>query len=295
MGDQLTGRSTAHAYRRQLLQQCRHLEIDCWDGKREPLVTHGHTFVTAETFDRVAQAVAECAFITSDLPVLLSLEMHCSSKQQHRLATMAVEHIGDNLLKYDDLVATGRGNAISPVDLSRSVLLKGKVKGIVNDANPASNTDSKVKRASTHFWNCASSGGILAYLERKSSTEMSARDNLRRKVSRLQELQREQPSFRGRSGSQQDEPSFRSRSGSQRVELSLRSRSASIYNSVSFRSRENESSLRSRDGESSFRSGSILTIGTLGNLADEATVTLLRLERAAASVPSTSHLHTILT
>ena len=42
VGDQLTGLSSADMYRRQLLFQTRHLEIDCWDGRREePKVTHG--------------------------------------------------------------------------------------------------------------------------------------------------------------------------------------------------------------------------------------------------------------
>ena len=35
-------------------------------------------------FDDVARAIAEYAFITSELPVVLSLEMHCKPKQQVR-------------------------------------------------------------------------------------------------------------------------------------------------------------------------------------------------------------------
>lgn len=74
------------------------MEIDCWDGDKDPIVTHGHTFCTKETFDAVARAVGECAFVTSELPVILSLEMHCSPEQQHRIAQMLVKHVGDALL-----------------------------------------------------------------------------------------------------------------------------------------------------------------------------------------------------
>ena len=60
---------------------CRHLEIDCWDGLRNPMVKHGNTFTTTVPFVEVAKAVAECAFLTVDLPVLLSLEV-CPARLQ---------------------------------------------------------------------------------------------------------------------------------------------------------------------------------------------------------------------
>jgi len=107
------------------------MEIDCWNGSKannEPVVTHGHTFCTIEKFDAVAEAVADCMFAASDLPVMLSLEMHCSPRQQRRLTEMMVHHIGDALLKYDVLAGTGHATSLSPVDLKQRVLAKGKVK-----------------------------------------------------------------------------------------------------------------------------------------------------------------------
>ena len=58
----------------------------------------GNTFCTIETFEAVAQGVAECAFVTSELPVALSLEMHCTRKYQRKLAKMVVGFLGEGLL-----------------------------------------------------------------------------------------------------------------------------------------------------------------------------------------------------
>eukprot|EP00966_Prymnesium_polylepis_P188211 4361904-Prymnesium_polylepis.1 len=53
--------------------------------------------------------------------------MHCSSNQQRQLAMMMVDHTGNQLLTYEELVATGRAQKLPPVDLKNRILLKGKV------------------------------------------------------------------------------------------------------------------------------------------------------------------------
>jgi len=167
VGDQLTGLSTADAYRRQLIQQCRHVEIDCWDGRNgSPNVTHGNTFVNNESFDAVAKAVAECAFITSELPVVLSLEMHCSPPQQRQLALMMVKHIGEALYRYEDIEATGRALLLSLSELKHRVLVKGKVK------LPKADADGTTRRSliSQRF---LSSLGSLCYSTSKGPSEQT--------------------------------------------------------------------------------------------------------------------------
>ena len=104
VGHQLTGYADEAMYRRLLLQGCRSLEIDCWNGRRgEPVVTHGNTLVNKISFASVAKAVGEAAFVTSQAPVILSLEMHCGEKQQARIAELLKKELGAQLLTCAEL------------------------------------------------------------------------------------------------------------------------------------------------------------------------------------------------
>ncbi|XP_032713110.1 1-phosphatidylinositol 4,5-bisphosphate phosphodiesterase delta-4 [Lontra canadensis] len=126
VGDQLYGQSSVEGYIRALKRGCRCVEVDIWDGPSgEPIVYHGHTLTSRIPFKDVVATVAQYAFQTSDYPVILSLENHCSWEQQQVMAYHLTEILGEQLLSttLDGLLPT---QLPSPEELRRKILVKGK-------------------------------------------------------------------------------------------------------------------------------------------------------------------------
>lgn len=75
----------------------------------------------------VCNAIIDSAFKSSQMPIILSLENHCSAPQQQRMAELFIEIFGDNLLA-EPLPSHPLESGIlppSPHSLRNKILLKG--------------------------------------------------------------------------------------------------------------------------------------------------------------------------
>jgi len=96
------------------------VELDCWNGDDgEPIIYHGHTMTSKIKFKDVISAINDYAFRQSNYPVCISLENHCNTEQQEKMAKEMIKIFGEKLV-------------LEPIDFEEKVhpspkLLEGRV------------------------------------------------------------------------------------------------------------------------------------------------------------------------
>lgn len=126
VGHQLVGVSTIEGYIRALLHSCRSVELDIYDGDREPMIFHGKTFTSKVSLREVCEAIKKYGFVSSPYPVIISAEIHCGLVQQDMMADIMTSVFGDALVQAP---IDGRPTITilpSPEDLKGRILLKAK-------------------------------------------------------------------------------------------------------------------------------------------------------------------------
>ncbi|WEW55904.1 phosphatidylinositol phospholipase C [Emydomyces testavorans] len=99
LGRQVAGASSTEAYIAALQKGCRCVEIDCWDGTEgRPIVSHGRTMTSSVLFADCIDVINRYAFLSSDYPLILSLEVHCCAEQQLVMSSIMKDVFGEKLL-----------------------------------------------------------------------------------------------------------------------------------------------------------------------------------------------------
>ncbi|RSM00797.1 hypothetical protein CEP52_008883 [Fusarium oligoseptatum] len=163
--------ATAEAYREVLMQGCRSIELNVWNGDSvelktqdssrdhqanalgsrvrrmrqkppqmqlsEPIVTQDWTFSDACGLREVCAVIGTSAFVNNDLPVIVSLEVHADIENQEVMVRIMKEEWGELLLDEPLEGYDPRFRLPTLGDLRRKILVKVTESPVIVIENPA--------------------------------------------------------------------------------------------------------------------------------------------------------------
>lgn len=92
--------------------------------KGEPRVLHGHTLTKGTSFREICYAIRDSAFVVSDLPVIISFEVHANLEQQQIMVDIIKEAWKGMLVEVPSDVAPEKLPTLG--ELKRKILIKTK-------------------------------------------------------------------------------------------------------------------------------------------------------------------------
>ncbi|OAR05890.1 hypothetical protein LLEC1_05464 [Akanthomyces lecanii] len=170
LGRQVAGRSSIEGYISALVRGCRCVEVDCWDGPDgQPQVVHGRTLTTSISFTEVMTTINKYAFVKSNFPLWISLEVHCNAMQQAIMAETIKEAFGARLVT--EPLDPSSNRLPSPSELMGRILIKVKEPRMHDDSNMSS--ASVIAQATRGRGNSVGAAGQPAHISQSPAPYIS--------------------------------------------------------------------------------------------------------------------------
>mmetsp|Transcript_92228 Transcript_92228/g.246585 ORF Transcript_92228/g.246585 Transcript_92228/m.246585 type:complete len:940 (-) Transcript_92228:231-3050(-) len=128
-GNQFNGEVSSAGLLRALKLGVKVLELDCFDGRNEPMVKHGRTMTKQYPFRACVEAIGqyvdeECAKGNIPFPTIITIENHCSPAHEILQAKILRETLGDKLAIPDSSMI----EYPSPEDLQGKIIVRDKIR-----------------------------------------------------------------------------------------------------------------------------------------------------------------------